>query len=132
MALEHAHVPHPVEEHGLQICRVFCWCVGFRNPSAWALRTGRQRPAERKTDCERDLYPTDSLKVHRRLLSCPVVGGHSPSLQCGMEYGRSILWVEDASQASGLIINSAWTRILRMLGNPAIVSIWRTLDFGTE
>src|SRR6266700_1801418 len=37
MALEHAHVPHPVEEHGLQISAVFCRCVRLRNPT-WALR----------------------------------------------------------------------------------------------
>ena len=44
MALQHAHAPHPVEEHGLQVFGVLCGCVGLsRRRPGGSLRTGRQR-----------------------------------------------------------------------------------------
>ena len=44
-------LPHPVEEHGLQVFGVLGGCVGFssRRPG-WSLRTGRQRHADREDD----------------------------------------------------------------------------------
>src|SRR5207302_4568631 len=67
MALEHAHAPHPVEEHGLQVFGVPCGCVGFSRPRIWIriLRSGRQGHADREDERERDPGPTTrSTNIH--------------------------------------------------------------------
>src|SRR4029453_7601849 len=77
VALQHARAPHPVEEHGLQVLGIFCGCVGFNNRPAWIwiLRAGRQRPADREDDPERDPYPTTpSTKIHGGPPSLPIIG----------------------------------------------------------
>jgi hypothetical protein len=73
MALEHVHVPHPVEEHRLQIFGVFSRRIGFRTPApTGALRTNRQRQAERETSSDQN----NSLKAHGRHLSSSITGEH--------------------------------------------------------
>ena len=60
MALQHAHAPHPLEEHGLQVFGVRCGCVGFGIASPrTSLRIGCQLPADRENDSDRDPRPND-------------------------------------------------------------------------
>ena len=54
MAFQHAHGPHPVEEHGLQIFGVRCGCVRFRNLARRPLRIGGRERADGETDPNRD------------------------------------------------------------------------------
>src|SRR5437870_4218461 len=69
MALQHAHAPHPVEEHGLEVFGVRCGCVGFSNPTVLTLRTGRPRHADREDDHKRDTCPINpATKIHGGLL----------------------------------------------------------------
>src|SRR4030095_9786902 len=80
MALQHAHAPHPLEEHGLQVFGILCGCVGFsRRRPGWSLRTGRQRRADREDDPKRDPYPTTpSTQIH----GGPPPGAPAQSADC--------------------------------------------------